>query len=222
MTTAISPRAIAWRDIVGRLAATGAVMAEWRLVSGVTFYMYLPSSASTGTETVTPDSGVRFDEIAQLLIEETVKLGGAAASNDLGACSGALSDSAYALVQERANGICVSLRSERPFSEHEVRQLLIDSCHSSTEAERHILDALHLPSFVAMLVRIAVDAGDFQGDAPMQAAYFLSKASPLLIQLHEELLLSLLESADGIIPARTRSTTRSARHCLPSAWARSA
>lgn len=50
MTTAISPRAIAWRDIVGRLAATGAVMAEWRLVSGVTFYMYLPSSASTGTE----------------------------------------------------------------------------------------------------------------------------------------------------------------------------
>ena len=112
MTTDVSPKAIAWRDIVGRIAASGTVMAEWKLVSGVTFYMYLPTPAKMGAETITPGSDVRFDEIAQLLIDETVKLGGTAASNDFAACSRALSGSTYALVQERANGICVSLRSE--------------------------------------------------------------------------------------------------------------
>jgi hypothetical protein len=81
--------------------------------------------------------------------------------------------------------------------EAETRQLLIDSCHSSTEAEERILRELQSREFVSLLVDIAVDAADYQGDAPMQAAYFLSKAPPSLVQPHETALLALLESADG-------------------------
>lgn len=81
--------------------------------------------------------------------------------------------------------------------EPEIRQLLIDSCHSSVEAEERILSELQSAQFLNLLVHIAIDADDYQGDAPMQAAYFLSKASPLLTHPHEAALLELLESADG-------------------------
>lgn len=81
--------------------------------------------------------------------------------------------------------------------EAETRQLLIHSCHSSAEAEERILRELQSPEFVSLLVDIAVDMSDYQGDAPMQAAYFLSKAPLSLIQPHEIALLALLESADG-------------------------
>ena len=81
--------------------------------------------------------------------------------------------------------------------EAETRQLLIDSCHSSLTAEDRILSQLTSPEFVSLLVVIAFDAADYQGDAPMQAAYYLSKASPTLVQPHETDLLTLLESADG-------------------------
>ena len=81
--------------------------------------------------------------------------------------------------------------------EAETRQLLIDSCHSSVTAEERILCKLTSPEFVSLLVDIAVDAADYQGDAPMQAAYFLSKAPASLIQPHETALLALLDSADG-------------------------
>ncbi|MFZ6749054.1 hypothetical protein ACO0K8_08765 [Undibacterium sp. Ren11W] len=82
-------------------------------------------------------------------------------------------------------------------SESETRQLLIDSYHSSPEADRRISEALASQEFVALLLHIAVDADDYQGDAPMTAAYFLSQASVVLLQPHEEKLLALLETADG-------------------------
>jgi hypothetical protein len=47
------------------------------------------------------------------------------------------------------------------------------------------------------LVKIAVDADDRQGDAPMQAAYFLLQASPAHTRSHEKPLLALLSTADG-------------------------
>jgi HEAT repeat protein len=82
-------------------------------------------------------------------------------------------------------------------SEPQTRQFLIDTCHASLEAEDRILRELQTQEFVALLVRIAVDEDDFEGDAPMQAAYYLSKAHTSLMQPHEAALLALLETADG-------------------------
>ena len=81
--------------------------------------------------------------------------------------------------------------------ESELRQLLIDSCAVTSEAENRILGELQSPDFIALLVLIAVDAEDYEGDAPMQAAYFLTKASPELSRLHEVELLKLLHTAQG-------------------------
>jgi len=78
-----------------------------------------------------------------------------------------------------------------------VRELLIRSCHSSSEAVRELLSELSSPAFIDLLVRIAVDADDHGGDAPMQAAYFLSRASPAHIRIHEKQLVALLNTADG-------------------------
>ncbi|MEN3111988.1 hypothetical protein ACFONG_19460 [Uliginosibacterium paludis] len=82
-------------------------------------------------------------------------------------------------------------------SEPEVRQLLIDSCAVTSEAERRILAELQSPEFITLLVHIAVDADDYEGDAPMQASYFLTKALPSLTRPHEAELLKLLHTAQG-------------------------
>jgi HEAT repeat protein len=82
-------------------------------------------------------------------------------------------------------------------SEAEARQLLIDSCAVTSEAEHRILGELKSDEFVSLLVHIAVDADDYEGDAPMQAAYFLTKVSPELTQPHETALLALLHTAQG-------------------------
>ena len=82
-------------------------------------------------------------------------------------------------------------------SESEARKLLIDSCHSVEEAEKQIHSELKSGEFVNLLVRIAIDEDDYQGDAPMQAAYFVSQAATQFIAPHENVLLQLLESANG-------------------------
>ena len=51
--------------------------------------------------------------------------------------------------------------------------------------------------FVSLLVRIAVDEDGYEGDAPMQAAYFLSETSPEYTRPHESALLRLLTAANG-------------------------
>jgi hypothetical protein len=81
--------------------------------------------------------------------------------------------------------------------EPETRQLLIDSCHSSNMADSRILAELESPEFVSLLVRIAVDADDYGGDAPMQAAYYLSRVRSALLQPDEASLIDLLGTADG-------------------------
>lgn len=81
--------------------------------------------------------------------------------------------------------------------ETKARQLLIDSCYSSAEAERCISQELNSAEFNDVLARIVVDADDYQGDAAGAAAYFLSQADPVLVKPYEDQLLVLLESADG-------------------------
>ena len=81
--------------------------------------------------------------------------------------------------------------------ETKARELLIDSCYSSAEATHCISQELSSAKFIDVLVHIAVDADDYQGDAPGAAAYFLSQAEPVLVEPYEDRLLVLLESADG-------------------------
>jgi hypothetical protein len=82
-------------------------------------------------------------------------------------------------------------------SEAKLRELLIESCHSSSEAEAELMALLSSPDFIVLLVKIAVDDADYQGDAPMQAAYFLSQASPFLTRPFEQQLYALLTTANG-------------------------
>ncbi len=82
-----------------------------------------------------------------------------------------------------------------------------------------------------MLVRIALDEEDCGGDAPMQAAYYLSKAPSENVRPFEPLLLALLNTANGygghiaLTLGRMRSATaRAVIHSelgdgeFPSAW----
>lgn len=82
-------------------------------------------------------------------------------------------------------------------TEATVRRLLIDSCHSSERAGKAILDSLSSSEFVSLLVKIALDEDDYQGDAPMQAAYYLSQAPVELLLPFESQLLNLLPTANG-------------------------
>jgi hypothetical protein len=82
-------------------------------------------------------------------------------------------------------------------SEAKVRKGLIDSCHSSAEAETELMTLLSSPDHIALLVKIEMDDDDYQGDAPMQAAYFLSQASPSLTRPFEHQLFALLPTANG-------------------------
>jgi hypothetical protein len=83
------------------------------------------------------------------------------------------------------------------YDEASVRELLIQSCHSSEEA--HQFFALHRAdaALLSVLIEIAVDAGDHGGDGPMQAAYFASQFSAELLAPYAAVLLRLLPRADG-------------------------
>jgi hypothetical protein len=82
-------------------------------------------------------------------------------------------------------------------NETEIREALIDSCHSSKEAQSAIEECLSDTDFISLLVKIALDEEDYGGDAPMQAAFYLSKASPALTRQYEEVLIPLLTAAVG-------------------------
>ncbi|WP_447916576.1 hypothetical protein [Delftia acidovorans] len=98
-----------WKDVITRLASVGKVMARWRLASGARLYMYVPAAEDMGDETVKPDSDVRFDELVQMDIMESVPLGGLTATNDVEACRRALVSIPRVRVMEVADGIQVSL-----------------------------------------------------------------------------------------------------------------
>jgi hypothetical protein len=97
-----------WKDVIGRLASATRVIAEWRLSSGVTFYMYLPTRVEMGDETIKADSDVRFDEINQVTVMRTAKLGGFTAKNDLAACREALTGISSVQLVELDEGIRIS------------------------------------------------------------------------------------------------------------------
>ncbi len=98
------------------------------------------------------------------------------------------------------------------YDETEVRSLLIDSCHSSKDAQAYFDSRLSDPDLLDVLMTIATDTEDHGGDAPMQAAYYASKFSGLLLAPYEQLLITLLPHVNGfaghvaLALGKTRST----------------
>lgn len=78
-----------------------------------------------------------------------------------------------------------------------IRSLLIDSCHASKEATRFFDSQLSDPDLLALLIRIAEDEDDHQGDAPLQAAYYVSQFPSSLLVQHEVALIRILPQANG-------------------------
>ncbi|CAM0999784.1 hypothetical protein EJMOOK_14070 [Rhodanobacter sp. Root179] len=99
------------------------------------------------------------------------------------------------------------------YDEATIRKQLIASCHSSQEAKEYFLANLNDPELLSLLVKIALDAEDHGGDAPMQAAYFTSQFPNSLLVRYEPELFGLLTSANGYggHVALALGKTRSAR-----------
>lgn len=83
------------------------------------------------------------------------------------------------------------------YEESAIRQALISSCHSSTEASDYLAGRIGDPILLELLVRIAMDDAGYEGDAPMQAAYFASQFPGDQLARHEPDLLVLLSTANG-------------------------
>lgn len=98
-----------WKEIIGKLASATKVLAEWRLSSGVNFYMYLPLPFQMGSETIKTDSDIRFDELDKLIILKRMTFGSLAADNDIETCRQILNSARLGKVSELGEGICVSL-----------------------------------------------------------------------------------------------------------------
>ena len=99
-----------WKDVLAKLSDAERFLAHWHLHSGVAFYMYVPTRTEIGSETLKPDSDVRFEEIACLDIMGSLRLGGLDARNDINACRDALASIPEVAVQEIEGGIRLSVR----------------------------------------------------------------------------------------------------------------
>jgi hypothetical protein len=100
-----------WKIVLAKLSDAGQILAHWHLHSGISFYMYVPRESDLGSETLKPDSDVRFEEIARLDIVRSLRLGGLDATNDIDACRRAVASSHEAALQEMEGGIQLSLHS---------------------------------------------------------------------------------------------------------------
>ena len=83
------------------------------------------------------------------------------------------------------------------YDEADIRDKLIDSCHSSKEAEQFFMTRLGDKELLALLMKIAEDSDDYGGDAPMQAAHFAAQYSGTLLAPYEPTLFRLLTTVNG-------------------------
>ena len=70
--------------------------------------MYVPRRMDMGSDTLKPDSDVRFDEIARLDIMQGLRLGGLDATNDIDACRRVLGSGHEVVLREVEGGIQLS------------------------------------------------------------------------------------------------------------------
>jgi hypothetical protein len=82
-------------------------------------------------------------------------------------------------------------------SEAHIRDLLIKSCHASKDAQAFFESRRNDEELLALLIRIAKDAEDYEGDAPMQAAYYASQFPGSLLLPYEAELRAMLPIVNG-------------------------
>ncbi len=84
-------------------------------------------------------------------------------------------------------------------NESEIRNLLIDTCLISRKknADLKLMEYMKDRSMCELLVKIAKDEDDYQGDAPMQAAYYLRFIDSDLLKKFENELIEMFEYVDG-------------------------
>jgi hypothetical protein len=83
------------------------------------------------------------------------------------------------------------------FKQEKICELLVASCHSDVEARSFFESNISNPDLVALLYNIARDDKSVGGDAPMQAAYYLSKCPRQLLSLYQDGLMEILPLVDG-------------------------
>jgi hypothetical protein len=83
------------------------------------------------------------------------------------------------------------------YDELRVRDLLIDSCHSSKQAQGFFEARIDDEKLLQLLISIAKDAEGYLGDAPMQAAYYASQFSGESLLPYEAELIDMLPRVDG-------------------------
>ena len=83
------------------------------------------------------------------------------------------------------------------FDEAHIRDLLVKSCHSSKEARTFFESRRNDAELLALLVLIAKDDEDYEGDAPMRAAYYASQFPGNLLLPHEAELRAMLPIVEG-------------------------
>ena len=81
--------------------------------------------------------------------------------------------------------------------EQYIREKLIQACHSSKQARQYFESRLDDVPLLNCLVKIAVDAEDYGGDAPMEAAYYFSRYPSNLIEKHDKDLIAALPRVNG-------------------------
>jgi hypothetical protein len=81
--------------------------------------------------------------------------------------------------------------------ERRIREMLIESCHTSAKARQFFESRLRDAELLNCLVEIAVDTSDFGGDAPMEAAHYLSRFPAEMIEKHENKLIAALPLVSG-------------------------
>ncbi len=82
-------------------------------------------------------------------------------------------------------------------NEAEIRDLLIDSCHSSKKAQTFFESHANDKGLLELLIKIAKDDEDHGGDASMQAAYYASHFPGNLLAPYESQLRAMLPVVNG-------------------------
>ncbi|OUS05843.1 hypothetical protein A9Q81_03615 [Gammaproteobacteria bacterium 42_54_T18] len=79
------------------------------------------------------------------------------------------------------------------YDHQEIRELLIDTCHSNDLAVQFFEEKLGDKELLELLVRIAIDEEDYGGDAPMAAGDYIFKYPVEWLEKYEESFVDILK-----------------------------
>ena len=78
------------------------------------------------------------------------------------------------------------------YNQEDIRCLLIATYYSDEEAKNFFLERLNDRDLLDVLIKVALDEGDYNGDGPMAAGDYIHKFSSKWLKEYEEILLTIL------------------------------